>query len=65
MFVPAMLGLWLGLLISKGWAMLLLLPLLASFLLMVTALTYQFQGWLASLMSNPGAAAVPLLLSLP
>ena len=29
------------------------LPLLAAFLLMVTALTYQFQGWLASLMSNP------------
>ena len=26
---------------------------LAAFLLMVTALTYQFQGWLASLMSNP------------
>src|SRR5439155_15992091 len=31
---------------------LLLLPLLAAFLLMVTALTYQFQGWLASLMVN-------------
>ena len=29
------------------------LPALAAFLLMVTALTYQFQGWLASLMSNP------------
>ncbi len=27
--------------------------MLAAFLLMVTALTYQFQGWLASLMSNP------------
>jgi hypothetical protein len=27
-------------------------PLLAAFLLMVTALTYQFQGWLASLMVN-------------
>jgi ABC-2 type transport system permease protein len=51
--VPAMLGLWLGLLVSWGWAMLLLLPLLAAFLLMVTALTYQFQGWLASLMTNP------------
>lgn len=33
--------------------MLLVLPLLAAFVLMVTALTYQFQGWLASLMSNP------------
>ena len=28
------------------------------FLLMVTALTYQFQGWLASLMANPRAPAV-------
>ncbi len=26
---------------------------LAAFLLMITAPTYQFQGWLASLMSNP------------
>ena len=30
-----------------------MLPLTAAFFLMVTALTYQFQGWLASLMSNP------------
>jgi ABC-2 type transport system permease protein len=29
------------------------LPSLAAFLLMVTALTYQFQGWLSSLMTNP------------
>src|SRR5207245_1387772 len=28
------------------------LPLVAAFLLMVTALTYQFQGWLAALMVN-------------
>ncbi|MGH7170437.1 MAG: hypothetical protein ACRELG_09195, partial [Gemmataceae bacterium] len=53
LFLPAMLGLSLGLLISRGWAMLLLLPMLAAFLLMVTALTYQFQGWLATLMANP------------
>ncbi|HLJ93309.1 MAG TPA: hypothetical protein VKU02_08980 [Gemmataceae bacterium] len=52
-FVPAMLGLALGLVFAKGPAMLLLLPLLAAFLLMVTAITYQFQGWLASLMVNP------------
>jgi hypothetical protein len=51
-FLPAMLGLALGLVFSKGPAMLLLLPLLAAFLFMVTALTYQFQGWLASLMVN-------------
>src|SRR5205823_10822533 len=51
-FVPAMVGLSLGLVFAKGPLMLLLLPLLASFLLMVTAVTYQFQGWLASLMVN-------------
>jgi hypothetical protein len=51
-FVPAMLGLSLGLIFSRGPAMLLLLLLVAGFLLMVTALTYQFQGWLAALMVN-------------
>lgn len=53
LFLPPMLGLSLGLLFSRGPAMLLLLPMLAAFLLMVTALTYQFQGWLATLMANP------------
>ena len=38
---------------TKGILLLPVLPALAAFLLMVTALTYQFQGWLASLMSNP------------
>lgn len=52
-FVPAMIGLSIGLVISRGPSMLWLFPLIAAFLLMVTALTYQFQGWLASLMSNP------------
>jgi hypothetical protein len=51
-FGPAMLGLSLGLILSRGPAMLLVLPLLGAFLLMVTALTYQFQGWLAALMAN-------------
>jgi hypothetical protein len=51
-FVPASLGLALGLVFSKGAAGLLVFPLLAAFVLMVTALTYQFQGWLASLMVN-------------
>jgi hypothetical protein len=50
--VPVFLGLALGLVGSRGPALLLSLPLLAAFLLMVTALTYQFQGWLASLMVN-------------
>jgi hypothetical protein len=51
-FVPPMIGLSLGLVFAKGPIFLLLLPLLAAFLLMVTALTHQFQGWLASLMVN-------------
>ncbi|HEY5312808.1 MAG TPA: hypothetical protein VIK18_09820, partial [Pirellulales bacterium] len=51
-FVPAALGLSLGLAAARGPAMLLLVPLLVAFLLMVTALTHQLQGWLASLMVN-------------
>src|SRR5207247_262332 len=51
-FLPAMIGLCLGLAVGKGPAMLGLLPLLAAFVLMVTALTYQFRGWLAALMVN-------------
>ena len=51
-FFPALAGLGLGLVFSKGPIMLWLIPLLAAFMLMVTALTYQFQGWLASLMQN-------------
>ncbi len=52
LFGPAMLGFSLGLTFRRGPAMLLVLPLLVAFLLMVTALTYQFQSWLASLMAN-------------
>lgn len=52
LFFPAMFALCLALVFAKGAAMLLLLPVLAAFLLMVTALTYQFQSWLASLMIN-------------
>ena len=29
------------------------LPVMAAFLFALTAITYQFQGWLASMMSNP------------
>lgn len=51
-FLPAMTGLSVGLVFSKGPIMLLLFPLVGAFILMVTALTYQFRGWLASLMVN-------------
>lgn len=53
LFVPAWFGLALGLVFRHGARLLPALPLTAAFLLMVTALTYQFQGWLAALMSNP------------
>ncbi len=52
MFLPVVLGFSVAFCFSIGPAMLMVLPLLASFLLMVTALSYQFQGWLASLMVN-------------
>ena len=51
-FLPLMLGLAIGLVFSKGLMMLLLFPLIGAFALMVTALTHQFRGWLASLMVN-------------
>ncbi len=52
-FVPILFGFGLALAVRKGGLLLFVLPLTVAFLLMVTALTYQFQGWLASLMSNP------------
>ncbi len=45
-FIPVMAGFSLALVVTKGWSMLLVVPSVAAFLLMVTALTYQFQGWL-------------------
>jgi ABC-2 type transport system permease protein len=52
LFIPAMLGLSVGLVFGRGFAMIWLFPLLAAFILMVTAVTYQFRGWLAVLMLN-------------
>jgi ABC-2 type transport system permease protein len=52
-FGPIMLGFALALVVVKGILLVPVFLLLAAFLLMVTALTYQLQGWLASLMSNP------------
>jgi hypothetical protein len=53
LFLPPTLALTLALALVKGPLALLAVPLLAAFVLMVTALTYQFQGWLAALMANP------------
>ncbi len=51
-FAPMMAALSLSLVIARGPALLWQLPLAAAFVFMLTALTYQFQGWLASLMAN-------------
>jgi ABC-2 type transport system permease protein len=53
LFLPAMTGLGIGMTLSRGPSMLSLFPLVAAFFLMVTAITYQFRGWLASMMTNP------------
>lgn len=51
-FVPGMVGLVVGTAVTRGPLVLLELPLLAAGLFALTAVTYQFQGWLASLMAN-------------
>jgi hypothetical protein len=52
-FVPGMVGLILGQVCAGSAASLLALPLLAAFVFALTAVTYQFQGWLAAMMTNP------------
>ena len=53
LFVPAAVGLAIGLSISRGPAWLLMVPLALGMVFMVTAWTYLLRGWLATLMSNP------------
>lgn len=53
LFLSVSVGFTIGLTVSRGPWLLLIFPVLAAFFLMMTALTYQFQGWLAALMSNP------------
>ena len=52
-FAPVLFGYALALVFTKGILMLAVLPAAAAFVMMVTVLTYQFQGWIASLVSNP------------
>jgi hypothetical protein len=52
LFVPAMLAMGLGLSVAAGPQMTLLLPLVAAFIVMITAWTYCLRGWLAALMMN-------------
>jgi ABC-2 type transport system permease protein len=51
-FVPPMLGLAIAAVLTQGPASLVMFPLQAAFVLMICAVTYQFRGWLATLMSN-------------
>lgn len=51
-FVPPMIGLSLAMVIVWGFPMLLTFVLVAAFLIMVTAITYQLRGWLARLMED-------------
>ncbi len=52
-FVPIMMGLAVALIATQGAAMLVLPPLILTFVLLLSAVTYQFQGWLATMMVNP------------
>lgn len=53
LFIPAGLGLSLGLMFGKSLWMVCLVPLVFSFAFMVTAWTYCLRGWLVSIMINP------------
>ena len=52
LFLPAMFGLCLASVLHFGGKSLVVFALLTSFLLMVTAVSYQLRGWLAQLMEN-------------
>jgi ABC-2 type transport system permease protein len=52
LFLPAMLGLSLGLLLGRSLYMILMIPLVLSFVFMITAWTYCLRGWLVTLMVN-------------
>jgi ABC-2 type transport system permease protein len=52
LFLPAVLGLCVGLAFGDGFRMVLLVPLALSFFFMLTAWTYCLRGWLTALMVN-------------
>ena len=52
LFLPAMLGLCLGLILGGRWSMVLMFPLVLGVVFMVTAWTHCLRGWLAALMVN-------------
>jgi ABC-2 type transport system permease protein len=52
-FVPTAIGLGVGLAVSRGPRMLIMIPLALAMVFMVSAWTYLLRGWLAALMTNP------------
>ena len=62
-FGPVMLAFALALVYVKGLPFLPTLPALLAFFLMITALTYQFQGWLGALMTNPRRRRTVIVLT--
>ena len=52
-FLPSMIGLSIASVAVMGPSMLIVFPLLAGFVLSITAVTYQFRGWLGAMMINP------------
>ena len=52
LFLPAMLGLCLGLILGGRWSMVWMFPLVLGVVFMVTAWTYCLRGWLAAVMVN-------------
>jgi len=52
LFLPAMVGLSIAQVVVMEPSMLVVFPLVAAFILMVTGITYQLRGWLATLMIN-------------
>jgi len=52
LFLPGMLGLSVGLIFGRSWSMIWLLPLVLTFIFMITAWTYCLRGWLVTLMVN-------------
>lgn len=61
-FLPAMVGLCIASVVALGPYLLITFPLLAALILMVTAVTYHFRGWLAALMANKRRARTVVTL---
>lgn len=55
LFVPAMIGLALGMVLARGFALAMAFPLILGFLFFITTVTYQVRGWLARIMENKRA----------